>query len=231
MDILTGLVVWAAQATTLSLLLFVWWMRDRSQMFKLSWSFAFALLAGGLLLVGLRGQIPTFLSVEIANTMLLASIGLLIGGMQQFDGKRIDPYIAIPALIWVGGMLLPFIREDFNARVILYNVAASIGFAMGAAGSDTALETADVALMKDDLRGIPEFIALSRRTSAVLWQNIALALGLKVVFFVLALLGVATLWMAVVADVGASLLVVANGLRLLRGRARATPGTTTTQAR
>nr|CAD6612612.1 GGDEF domain-containing protein [Rhizobium sp. TCK] len=130
MDILTGLVVWAAQATTLSLLLFVWWMRDRSQMFKLSWSVAFALLAGGLLLVGLRGQIATFLSVEIANTMLLASIGLLIGGMQQFDGKRIDPYIAIPALIWVGGMLLPFIREDFSARVILYNVAASIGFAM-----------------------------------------------------------------------------------------------------
>jgi len=104
---------------------------------------------------------------------------------------------------------------------------ASIGFAMGAAGSDTALETADVALMKDDLRGIPEFIALSRRTSSVLWQNIALALGLKVVFFVLALVGVATLWMAVIADVGASLLVVGNGLRLLSGGSRLsgrTPG-------
>ncbi|MCF6369985.1 GGDEF domain-containing protein [Rhizobium halophilum] len=130
MDILTGLVIWAAQAATLSLLLFIWWMRDRSQMFKLSWSAAFALLATGLLLVGLRGEIATFLSVEIANTMLLASIGLLIGGMQQFDGKRIDPFIAIPALIWVGGMLLPVIRENFSARVILYNVAASIGFAI-----------------------------------------------------------------------------------------------------
>jgi diguanylate cyclase (GGDEF)-like protein len=130
MDILTGLVIWAAQATTLSLLLFIWWMRDRSQMFKLSWSAAFALLATGLLLVGLRGEIATFLSVEIANTMLLASIGLLIGGMQQFDGERIDPSIGIPALLWVGGMLLPFIREDFSARVILYNVAASVGFAM-----------------------------------------------------------------------------------------------------
>lgn len=93
---------------------------------------------------------------------------------------------------------------------------SSIGFAMGAAGTDTALEVADVALMKDDLRGVPAFIALSRRTSAVLKQNITLALGIKVVFFALALAGVATLWMAVVADMGASLLVVGNGLRLLR---------------
>jgi Cd2+/Zn2+-exporting ATPase len=97
---------------------------------------------------------------------------------------------------------------------------ASIGFAMGAAGTDTAIETADVALMDDDLRKLPRFIALSRRTSQVLWQNITLALGIKAVFFALALAGKATLWMAVFADMGASLLVVANGLRLLQsGRA------------
>ena len=93
---------------------------------------------------------------------------------------------------------------------------ASIGFAMGAAGTDTAIETADVALMDDDLRKLPRFIELSRRTSQVLWQNISLALGIKAVFFALALAGQATLWMAVFADMGASLLVVANGLRLLR---------------
>ncbi|MBL8502479.1 MAG: cadmium-translocating P-type ATPase [Rhodocyclaceae bacterium] len=93
---------------------------------------------------------------------------------------------------------------------------ASIGFAMGAAGTDTAIETADVALMDDDLRKLPRFIELSRRTSHVLWQNISLALGIKAVFFALALAGQATLWMAVFADMGASLLVVANGLRLLR---------------
>ena len=93
---------------------------------------------------------------------------------------------------------------------------ASIGFAMGAAGTDTAIETADVALMDDDLRKLPRFIALSRRTAQVLWQNIAFALGIKAVFFALALAGQATLWMAVFADMGASLLVVANGLRLLR---------------
>jgi Cd2+/Zn2+-exporting ATPase len=93
---------------------------------------------------------------------------------------------------------------------------ASIGFAMGAAGTDTALETADVALMEDDLRRLPLFIRLARRTSRILTQNITLAIGIKVVFFALALANLATLWMAVFADMGASLLVVANGLRLLR---------------
>lgn len=96
---------------------------------------------------------------------------------------------------------------------------SSIGFAMGAAGTDTALETADVALMQDDLRRLPMFIRLSRRTATVLKQNIGFALFVKVLFFVLALVGKATLWMAVFADLGASLIVVANGLRLLRHQA------------
>lgn len=93
---------------------------------------------------------------------------------------------------------------------------ADIGFAMGAAGTATALETADVAIMDDDPRKIARFISLSRQTAAVLKQNIALALGIKVVFLGLALSGHATLWMAVFADMGGSLLVVFNGLRLLR---------------
>ncbi len=102
---------------------------------------------------------------------------------------------------------------------------ANIGFAMGAAGTDTALETADVALMDDDLRKIPDFIFLSRKTHAVLMQNITLALGIKAVFLVLALTGQATLWMAVFADMGASLLVVFNGLRLLGHFPQKVPGT------
>ncbi|WP_219211705.1 heavy metal translocating P-type ATPase [Variovorax boronicumulans] len=95
---------------------------------------------------------------------------------------------------------------------------ADIGFAMGAAGTDIAMETADVVIMNDDLGRIAETIRLSRRTHAVLWQNIALALGIKLVFFALAVFGSATMWMAVFADMGASLLVVGNGLRLLRAR-------------
>ncbi len=93
---------------------------------------------------------------------------------------------------------------------------ADIGFAMGAAGTDTAIETADVALMDDDLRKIPAFVRLSRATARVLVQNITLALAIKAVFLVLTFTGQATMWMAVFADMGASLLVVANGLRLLR---------------
>ena len=93
---------------------------------------------------------------------------------------------------------------------------ADIGFAMGGAGTDTAMETADVVIMNDNLLRLAETIRLSRRTRAVLWQNISLALGIKSVFLLLAVFGSATIWMAVFADMGASLLVVANGLRLLR---------------
>ena len=94
---------------------------------------------------------------------------------------------------------------------------ANIGIAMGAAGTDTAMEAADIVIMNDDLRRIPEVIQLSKRTRSILLQNIVLALGIKAVFLVLAILGNASMWMAVFADMGASLLVVGNGLRLLRG--------------
>lgn len=93
---------------------------------------------------------------------------------------------------------------------------ADIGIAMGGAGTDIAMETADIVIMNDDLRRIPEAIRLSSDAYAVLWQNITLALGIKTVFLALAIFGNATMWMAVFADMGASLLVVANGLRLLR---------------
>jgi Cd2+/Zn2+-exporting ATPase len=93
---------------------------------------------------------------------------------------------------------------------------ADIGFAMGAAGTHTAMEAADVLVMNDDIRRLPEMIRLSKRTHGVLWQNIALALGIKAVFLLLAIFNNASMWMAVFADMGASLLVVFNGLRLLR---------------
>ncbi|QHE92424.1 heavy metal translocating P-type ATPase [Pandoraea fibrosis] len=96
--------------------------------------------------------------------------------------------------------------------------AADVGFAMGVTGTDSALETADVTLMDDDLRKLPAFLALSRRSATVLKQNIAVALAIKAVFFALAIAGLASLWMAVFADVGASLLVIANGMRLLRAK-------------
>jgi Cd2+/Zn2+-exporting ATPase len=93
---------------------------------------------------------------------------------------------------------------------------ASVGIAMGRRGTDVALETADVALMGDDLRRIPAAIRLGRATRAVIAQNIGLSLGVKALVLGLALAGYGTLWAAVAADMGASLLVIGNGLRLLR---------------
>lgn len=93
---------------------------------------------------------------------------------------------------------------------------ADIGLAMGAAGTDTAIETADVALMDDDLRKAADFIRLSRQAATVLKQNISFAIGIKAIFLIFTLTGHATMWMAVFADMGVSLLVVFNGLRLLR---------------
>lgn len=98
--------------------------------------------------------------------------------------------------------------------------AATIGIAMGAIGTDIAIETADVALMSDDLTRLPWLVQHSRRTLTIVKENIAFALGLKLLFVVLTLFGLASLWLAITADMGASLLVTFNGLRLLRGRPR-----------
>lgn len=95
---------------------------------------------------------------------------------------------------------------------------ADIGFAMGGAGADTAMEAADVVIMNDNLERVAETVRLSQRTHTILWQNISLALGIKGTFLLLAIFGTATMWMAVFADMGASLLVVGNGLRLLHHR-------------
>lgn len=97
--------------------------------------------------------------------------------------------------------------------------ASSVGIAMGG-GTDVALETADAALLKNRVTGVAELIALSRATLGNIWQNITIALGLKAVFLATTLFGVTTLWMAILADTGATVLVTANALRLLSHRAR-----------
>jgi Cd2+/Zn2+-exporting ATPase len=99
--------------------------------------------------------------------------------------------------------------------------AATVGIAMGGAGTAQAMETADVVLMQDDLARLPEAVSASRKARGIIQQNIAFSLGIKAVFLLLTLFGAATLWMAVFADMGASLLVTLNGMRMLRNNHKA----------
>ena len=95
---------------------------------------------------------------------------------------------------------------------------ATLGIAMGAAGTDAAIETADIALMSDDLTRIPWLVEHAQRTLAVVRQNIGFSLAVKAIFVALTFTGHASLWSAIAADMGASLLVIFNGLRLLGDR-------------
>jgi Cd2+/Zn2+-exporting ATPase len=96
--------------------------------------------------------------------------------------------------------------------------ASDVGIAMGPRGTDVALETADVVLMAEDLRRLPWAVTLGRTTRRIVWQNVVFSLAVKSVVLGLALAGYGSLWAAVAADMGSSLLVIANGLRLLRLR-------------
>ncbi|MEO7937937.1 MAG: heavy metal translocating P-type ATPase, partial [Burkholderiaceae bacterium] len=135
-------------------------------------------------------------------------------GITEVRGNQLpeDKLAAVSALAGQG--VVGMVGDGINDAPAL--ARADIGFAMGALGTDTAIETADVALMDDDLNKLAAFVRLSQATHRILVQNIVLAVGIKLVFLVLTVVGLGTMWMAVFADVGASLLVVANGLRVMR---------------
>ena len=159
------------------------------------------------------GVKPVLLS---GDNVAVAQLVAQQAGMDEAQGQLLpqDKLTAIESLRQTHGPVA-MVGDGINDAPAL--ARSDIGIAMGAAGTDIAMEAADVVIMNDDLGRIPELIRLSQRTHSVLWQNIALALGIKAVFLILTLAGHATMWMAVFADMGASLLVVGNGLRLLRG--------------
>lgn len=154
---------------------------------------------------------------------------MMLSGDNQLTAEKIGKEVGVDV---VKGHLLPenkmeIIKEYVRDKKFIGMVGdgindapalaiSDIGFSMGVAGTDIAIETSDVAIMDDDLRKIPEFIKLSKRTSRILVQNITIAIAIKAVFLVLTLMGISTMWMAIFADTGASLIVVANGLRLSR---------------
>ncbi|MGH2548496.1 MAG: heavy metal translocating P-type ATPase, partial [Thermomicrobiales bacterium] len=124
-----------------------------------------------------------------------------------------DKADAVSALRTDGDLLM--VGDGINDAPAL--ALADVGIAMGRGGTDVALETADVALMRDDVRGVAEIVLLARRTVAIIRQNVGISFVIKAVALGLGVAGFVNLWIAVAADMGASLLVTANGLRLLRG--------------
>lgn len=148
------------------------------------------------------------------NPYTANAIGAM-AGIDEIYGNLLpgDKADVIEKKISVGQGCVGMVGDGINDAPAL--ARADIGFAMGAAGTDAAIETADVALMDDDLRRIPWFIGLSRATHRILLQNIIFALGVKAIFLTLTALGMSSMWMAVFADMGGSLIVVFNGLRLL----------------
>ncbi len=155
---------------------------------------------------------------------------VLLSGDASESSKRLSEEIGLTS--WTGAMMpedkvraieqlrlragdVAMVGDGINDTPAL--AAASVGIAMGGSGSDAALETADVVLMGDDLLSLPPLFSLSRKTVRLIRQNIVFALGIKLLFVLLSATGIATLWLALLADDGAALIVILNGMRVLSG--------------
>jgi len=200
--------------------------------------------AGAVVLVGTEEQAAGILTVadqvrDSSATTVQALRSLGLQPMVLLTGDNAMTAQAVGAAVGVDEVRAELLPEDKVAavrelelrygRTIMVGdgvndapalAAAHVGVAMGAAGTDVALETADIALMGDDLSKLPFAIDLSRKTLRIVKQNIAFALLLKLLFMALTFPGLTTLWMAVGADTGASLAVIANAMRLQRMRPR-----------
>ncbi len=191
------------------------------------------LLGAGNLVYGLIAVADTLRADSRAALLALHRAGVKHISMLTGDNERVaraiagqleidsfysellpeDKVTAVQKIIREHGSVV-MVGEGVNDAPAL--AMATVGVAMGVAGSDVALETADVALMTDDLGKLAYVIKLSHKTVAIIKQNIAFAILIKFIFIALLLLGMGNLWLAVLADMGASLLVTLNGMRLMR---------------
>lgn len=196
--------------------------------------------AGGIVYVGREQELLGAIKIEDAMRQVapMALALLRANGIKKIVLLSGDHTAPVAQLAWAAGVdlwranLLPedkakeieFLAKELGPVAMVGDgvndapalAAASVGVAMGAAGSDAALESADVALMTDDLLRLPWLMQQARRTMGIIRQNVFIALVLKVAVFLLALAGVSQLWMAIAADMGAALIVISNGMRLLR---------------
>ncbi len=191
----------------------------------------------GCLLIGDEIKTDSFAAVENLRTMGVVKIAMLTGDHKAAAAHvagalKLDAYYAgllpenkvaqiekMKADLNPGEKLV-FVGDGINDAPAL--ACADIGVAMGALGSDAAIEAADLALMDDNPQKLPQVIQIARYTKKILTQNIVMALGIKAFFIVFAMLGLATMWAAVFADVGVTLLAVINTLRILRYAPRST---------
>ncbi len=133
LDVKTAFLLWATEAGTLAMLLAVVWLRARGEKHYLMFALGFAAHAAGIVLVTFRGQIPDFVSIQIANFTALSAYGFWLSGVRYLDQRPPLSIAAIPSLMWLAGNLLPLVRETFAYRVALYDVAAATGYLMMAA--------------------------------------------------------------------------------------------------
>lgn len=193
-----------------------------------------------VIFVGTEKELKGYLAIadqvrksSLAVIQKLKKLGIektvMLTGDNQAAGKAIGSQLGVTD---VKAELMPqdkldaikALREQYGKTAMIGDgindapalASATVGIAMGGAGTDTALETADIALMADDLEKLPYTIALSRKTLQVIKQNIAFAFGLKLLALLLIIPGWLTLWMAIFADVGSTLIVVLNSLRLIK---------------
>jgi Cd2+/Zn2+-exporting ATPase len=185
----------------------------------------------GCLLIGDEIKTDSFVTVENLRKLGVGKIAMLTGdheaaaahvaGALNLDAyhagllpeNKVEQIERMKANLGPGEKLI-FVGDGINDAPAL--ACADIGVAMGALGSDAAIEAADLALMDDNPQKLPQVILIARYTKKILTQNIVMALGIKAIFIIFAMLGLATMWAAVFADVGVTLLAVINTLRILR---------------